>query len=148
MTKLKTFNHVAAGVSQSFISRNNDVGGYWALGELYKDASAPDDAVQLQLLDGVAIPSTRSVCQVAKNYAVFLQRALADKGIASDELADANVCIQFNAEAPEGAISMEYQGDPFVCTVTLRTAQGKVAVAKAYGRCLRNRWGMFAGRAG
>ncbi|MDM5181657.1 hypothetical protein PO883_31245, partial [Massilia sp. DJPM01] len=148
MMKLGTLKHVAAGVSQSFVGRNNDVGGYWALGELYKEASAPDYAFLLQLLDGVAIPSTRGASQVAKNDAAFLQRALVNKGIALAELAQASVYIQFNADLPVAALPVQCGGDPFVCTVTLRTVQGKLAVAKAFGHCLRNRWGMFCGRAG
>ncbi|QPI52584.1 hypothetical protein IV454_14475 [Massilia antarctica] len=147
MMKLKTLKHVAAGISQSFVSRNNDVGGYWALGELYKECSAPDYAFLLSLLDGISIPSTPAASQVVKNYAMFLQRALVSQGIALGELEDANVFIQFDTASPERALDVQCQGDPFLCIVTLSTWQGKTAVAHAFGRCLRNRWGMFSRRA-
>lgn len=124
--KLGTLKHVAAGVSQSFVGRNNDVGGYRALGELYKEASAPDYAFLLLLLDGVAIPSTRGASQVAKNDAAFLQRALVNKGIALAELAQASVYIQFNADLPVAALPMQCGGRPFRLHGYLENGAGQV----------------------
>ncbi|NHZ92684.1 hypothetical protein F2P45_27300 [Massilia sp. CCM 8733] len=148
MTRLKTFHHVAAGLLQSFVSRNNDVGGFWAFGVLYGEASAPDFSFKLSLLDGGAAPSTPASAIVASTYAAFLQRALQAKGIGLDEIEEARVDVQFNTALRDRPINRDYQGDPFVCTVTLRSVQGKEAVRTAVGRCVRTPWGRFSGRVG
>ncbi|HEX8611968.1 MAG TPA: hypothetical protein VF800_11835 [Telluria sp.] len=148
MTRLKTFNHVAAGLLQSFVSRNNDVGGFWALGVLYREVSASDGGVLLNLLDGAAAPSTPGAAIVASNYAVFLRRALLAKGIGLEELEEASVLVQFNTALADRPVDVQCQGDPFVCTVTLRSVHGKEAVMRAAGRCLRGMPEQFSGRAG
>lgn len=147
MTTLKTLNHVAAGLLQAFLGRNNDVGGFWAFGVLYGETRAPDYSLHLNLLDASAAPSTPSSTVVAGNYAAFLQRALHAKGIDLDEIEEARVDVRFNTALPDRPIHRDYHGDPFVCTVTLRSIEGKQAVMTAVGRCWRKAWGQSSGRA-
>lgn len=125
-----------------FVGRNNDLGGYWALGLLYRDAPA-DLVVQLRLADGTASPSTPATMAATRNYAVFLRRALLKKGIAWDELAEANVEIRFTA-LPE----QHFRGDLFTCTVTLASHAGRHATATIQGHCRRYEAGRFTARGG
>lgn len=148
MTKLKTLNHVAAGLLQCFVGRNNDVGGLWALGVLYDEARAPHYSLHLNMLDASAVPSTPTSARVAGTFAVFSQRALDAKGIGLDELEEARVDVQFKTALQDRPIHRKYQGDPFVCTVTLRSVQGKQAVMTDVGRCVRKALGVSSGRAG
>lgn len=147
MTRYTKIKHVAAGLLQSFVSRNNDVGGFWALGVLYCEVGATGDVCHLNLLDGTAASSTANGELVAKNYAAFLRSALLAKGMAPGDLEEASVHVQFNASLPERAIDVCYHGDPFVCTVALRPACGKEARMQTAGRCLFNHVGRFSRRA-
>jgi hypothetical protein len=139
--------HVAAGLLQSFVSRNNDLGGYWAPGVLYIDADATCQTVRLNLLDGTAAPLTTNTAQAARNYSEFLRRALLKKQVSLSELAEAQVDIAFNV-APE-LCDPPYTsvGEPFICTVTLRAKGGTSASIAGAGRCQRNRPGYFSQRA-
>lgn len=146
MISLKKFRHIAGGLADSFLHRNNDVGGQWALGLLYLEAPA-DLRVQLDLLEHTALPSTRIAEQVARNYSAFLLRAGSRKGVGLDELANATVDIRFNvSESQLPAVGGIFVGDPFLCTVTLVLHDGRLASARREGRCRRHEKGRYAGR--
>lgn len=146
MTSLRKLRHVAGGLADSFIHRNNDVGGQWALGLLYREAPA-DLRVQLDLLENTALPPTRIAQNVARNYGAFLLRAAAKQGARLDELANATVDIRFNvSDAQLPAAPGIFVGDPFVCTVTLVLQDGRIACAKRPGRCRRHEKGRYSGR--
>lgn len=146
MISLRKLRHIAGGLNDSFIHRNNDVGGQWALGLLYLEAPA-DLRVQLDLLEHTALPPTKIAEQVARNYGAFLLRAAIKKGVRMEELAAASMEVRFNvsdAQLPEAPGI--FVGDPFVCTVTLVLQDGRIACAKRPGRCRRHEKGRYAGR--
>ena len=125
--------HVAAGLLGSFISRNNDIGGYWALGVLCAEAGA--HAVELRLTERLATPPAPACMAVAATYAGFLRRAMLQHGIDADDLARATVDIAFGV-VPEVPIYRHAAGAPFCCTVTLASRCGKTATVRAHGHCL------------
>jgi hypothetical protein len=146
MISLRRLRHVAGGLNDSFIHRNNDVGGQWALGLLYLEAPA-DLRVRLDLLEHTALPRTRIAEHVARSYGAFLLRAAIKKGIRLDELAIATIELRFNvSDAQLPAAPGIFVGDPFVCTVTLVLHDGRMASAKRPGRCRRHEKGRYAGR--
>ena len=145
MASLGKLKHVAGGIVDSFIHRNNDVGGHWALGLLYRDAPA-DLCVRLDLLETRAAPSNRIAAIVARNYGQFLRQAALKQGIPFDELAEAHVEVRFNANLQLPGVGWEYIGDPFLCQVTLQSKKGQTATKQGVGRCLRYEKGRFGGR--
>ena len=145
MISLKKLRHIAGGTASSFMRRNNDVGGQWALGLLYRDAPA-DQRVQLNLLDHTTIPSTNIARQVARNYGEFLRRAAINKGVPLEALADAKVELNFNADLQIPVAGWEAIGDAFLCAVTLTLLDGRLASTQRAGRCLRYEKGKFGGR--
>jgi len=142
---LKKLRHVAAGTMSSFVHRNNDVGGQWALGLLYRDAPT-DQCVRLDLLSRTAMPLTSITQIVARNYGEFLRRATIKKGVPLEELAAAKVGLRFNADVRIPGEGWEVVGQPFLCTVTLTLKDGRTATAQRAGRCLRYEKGLFGGR--
>jgi hypothetical protein len=147
MISMAVLKHIAGGILGSFVSRNNDVGGYWALGILYADATDSNDVVRLSLLEPSAIPPTPNVQLVAENYAEFLHRALIRKGVAREDLAEVNVEVQFNAAEELGSGRYFYSsGEIFVCTVTIKSKLEQVASMKTLGRCRKYVPGAFAQR--
>ena len=60
MSAYKQLKGIAAGLAGTFISRNNDVDGYWGMGVIYSEVSARGvSAVTFSLLDGAVSPSLK-----------------------------------------------------------------------------------------
>ncbi|USX13581.1 hypothetical protein NHH88_28680 [Oxalobacteraceae bacterium OTU3CAMAD1] len=142
---LKKLRHIAGGLAGSFVRRNNDVGGQWALGLLYRDAPQ-DQRVQLNLLEHTTIPSTNIARQVARNYGEFLRRAAIKKDVPLEELAEAKVELSFDADLHIPGEGWVVVGDVFLCTVTLTLKDSRIASTQRMGRCLRYEKGQFGGR--
>lgn len=140
----KKLKHAAAGLAGSFVSRNNDVGGYWAPGLLYRDAAA-GLAVQLRLTDRTATPSTAAAMLVTRNYAEFLQHALRKHGVDWEDLALATVEVRFNATHAGPRLAC---GEPFTCSVSLASKTDSVVTATATSYCQRYETGRFTARGG
>ncbi|USX19918.1 hypothetical protein NHH82_29495 [Oxalobacteraceae bacterium OTU3REALA1] len=145
MISLKKLRHIAGGLASAFVRRNNDVGGQWALGLLYRDAPA-DQRVTLNLFEHTAIPSTNITQSVARNYGEFLRRAAIKKGVPLAELAEAKVELNFDAHMKIPGEGWVVVGDVFLCTVTLTLKDGRIASTQRMGRCLRYEKGQFGGR--
>lgn len=142
---IKRLRNVAAGLLSSFVSRNNDVEGYWAPGLLYTAASAAgSSAILLDLLGAEAMPSAPAAVTAARNDREFLRRALRREGIAIDQVVQAQVELRF--DTPARPMSGHYcsGGEPFDCTVLLRLAGGAVAKRDEHGRCRRHDPSSFA----
>ncbi|USX26126.1 hypothetical protein NHH73_26775 [Oxalobacteraceae bacterium OTU3CINTB1] len=142
---LKRLRHIADGMASSFIHRNNDVGGQWALGLLYRDAPA-DHRVQLNLLEHTTSPPTNIAHLVARNYGEFLRRAAIKKDMPLASLEEAKVELIFNADLRMPGVGWAAIGEPFVCTITLTLKDGRTAAKQAVGRCQRYEKGRFDGR--
>lgn len=146
MISRKKLRHVAAGLLASFISRNNDLAGYWAPGLLYRECGA-DLCVRLNLLAPGAAPSPRIATAAARQYAEFLRRALIRHGLQLEQLAHAEIELRFDADIALNDVGRGWIGEPFVCTVTLTAQDGRAARAQGIRRCARYEPGRFTGRA-
>lgn len=140
MVNIKRLRNVTAGLLSSFISRNNGVEGWWALGMLYNEAVV--GSVCLNLLAREATPSGHSGSTVAANYGEVLRRALAREGIDIAGLTAAVVEIKFDTAARPQYYNTT--GEPFDCTVTLRTRDGQVVTRQAHDRCRRHAPDLFS----
>ena len=136
------FNHTAAGLLGKFISRNNDIDGYWGLGVLYMEALASGNRVVLDLLEGGAQPPSTVCTGAARTWAHYLRAALAGHGLAADALAAATLSIDFGLPAPKRPPYIPH-GDPFECVVRLRSADGRDVTRREIGYCLP--WDRFHG---
>lgn len=59
--KSRELTSVAQAIVGSFVSRNNDVDGWWAIGVLESVLPAPDRALQIDLLAGTSAPDLSGV---------------------------------------------------------------------------------------
>lgn len=126
--------HVAAGAADSFISRNNDLSGYWAPGLMYRDVETPPHRVKLDLLSGCAEPATPSCSRMARKYARFAQVAAAKILSPHEALTSAVMHLQFNATIPAGQHASG-SGDPCAVTVILRSGEKEGSIQRLF-RCL------------
>lgn len=144
MRRIGKLRHLAAGLLDSFVNRDNDVEGKWALGVLYAEEPG---GVRLDLLRWEATPATAAAVTVARNYGERLRRALPKVRLARDDLVEATVEVTFDT-AP-AVLPSWYQatGEPFDCVITLRNRFGQQVVRRAHGRCRRWEPYLFSQRA-
>jgi hypothetical protein len=116
---------VAAAVAGSFVSRNNDVNGYWGLGLLRSNADRIGvRALRLDILDRDADANNDAPALVADVYRHFLARQLATRKIARGVIMKAEIFVTFDPDAPNTPSAPTY-GAPFSCTVRLTDDRGR-----------------------
>ena len=142
MSRFRLLNGVAAGLADSFIGRNNDIGGYWAMGLLYRLVlPSGEDRVVLDLLSTDANLGSTVCRTAASTYAAHLQRLLGAFEVPSELVSSATVCAQFGLESPEHARTPKRTaGDPFLCTVVLTDSRTREHVARRAGWCRPHDW--------
>jgi hypothetical protein len=141
MRRSGVLRHVASGLGAAFIGRNNDLDGYWAPGLLYAQAD-PIKTVTLDLLNGTASPATPAGLALARRYAARCARALAAHGVTPQQLARAEVVVDF-AIVPPTPLPRQWpdprrQGDIMRCVVRLERIEGACAAAVGYVHCWRH----------
>lgn len=135
MIARRKLNHTGAGLLSKFLTRYNDVDAYWALGVLYTEARMVAMRVDIDMLDGSVEPALPACVSVGRTWALHLRQALARHGIAPDALVTAIISIEFGLPLPERPGYPEC-GDPFVCTLRLRSRDGREFVRQAQSCCM------------
>ena len=118
-----------------FNSRNNDLGGYWAMGVLYKHALKNNAlAVSLDLLGGQITPASKACEQVAQVYRTRLKRHLRKRAVPVEWIQSTVVNISFKDST--GAKPFRSAcGDPYVCDVVIKCVSGCVKSSRRTGYC-------------
>jgi len=140
MASMKRLRNIGAGLLSSFMSRNNGVEGWWAPGLLYNEA--PQGVMCLDLLAWEAAPPGAAAGTVARTYGDMLRRALLRERIDAAELAAATVELRFGTAARP--VRYRTTGEPFDCTVTLRTRDGRAVTRQEHDRCTRHQPWLFS----
>jgi hypothetical protein len=138
MTPRKTLRGVALGLLGFFVSRNNDVGGYWGMGKLYALARAAHDmSARIDVLTGQTTPEHAEFNELAAQLQMRLRNHMDALGLPHDRLSRAAVTVRFGTD-PNTAIRFETapHGDPFTCAVELVDDLGVAYVESTGGRCL------------
>lgn len=120
MPSRRQLNNLACGIAGKFVSRNNDIDGYWALGLLYTVAdTAGTKKVHLDLISKKSIPSFKYPDRLVSHYSEYMQHQLAKFKLEGYVVA-ATIDIEFNVEPqPHDLLRKSTWGDPFNCCVTL-----------------------------
>ena len=122
MPRRKELRGAAFGLLGSFVSRNNDVSGYWALGKLRKHAvTASVSTVCVDLLNLMITPPSDDFAAMAKHFQQMLGAQLKARHIPADWVRAAAVSVEF---AP---------GDTFNCAVVIADDKGREHRATASG---------------
>lgn len=125
MTRRGELKDVALGVLGSFVSRNNDVDGYWCLGLLRALADAQRvSSLRLDLTGQATEPRDELTALTAATYREALLRQLARRGIAQGVISKAEIHVDFNASASVFA-SLPTYGQPTRCSICLLDERGQ-----------------------
>jgi hypothetical protein len=131
-----SLNNFAAGIASSFVSRNNDYDGYWALGQLRSlSEQLSRSKFCIPLVPRVAT-HTLLLDAVASHYAVMLTRWFEAAGAHGDSIVEARIRVSFAIEV--SALLPLFRsacGKPFACEVELLAASGKSTSAREVGYC-------------
>ena len=135
MIEKRWLKNVAAGLLDSFVSRNNDFIGYWALGVLYTETLAFGKRMDLDLLAATANPDTPAGVDAVRVWSDYLHRALSRHGGAPQDLEMATVSLAFGLSPLPQPRHHMCGGDPFSCSVRLVSRRGDEIVRDALGFC-------------
>src|ERR1700741_3754733 len=117
MPSRRDFRGVAFGLLGAFVSRNNDVGGYWALGKLYEHMRAYDAGeIRIDLVRSVITPPNPEFSHMVGHFRQMLADQLAVRSLPNEWLKDADVRVKFSGEK---SASADKSRDGFECLVTI-----------------------------
>ena len=141
MTRRRELNWIAGNLLGQFVSRNNDVGGYWAIGKLCAHALLTSQRqISIDLLSRRALPEFEALVD---QYGRLLVTSLQKRSFPIRRVTAAELLISFGepfkpaALRPSGVL-------PYRCSVTLTgKADGTVKAFRLRPHSLR-RWRLFA----
>jgi len=134
MGNRKELKNIAGGILSSFMSRNNDADGYWALGKLYKEYG--ERKVTLNLLDGTITPATDLFGPFRERWQFKFSQQLARRQIPIEWVGSATIHVTSNAlfvhELHHWAGPL---GNPCTCVCEILTDTGTKYTATRGTRC-------------
>lgn len=127
MPSTRALKGIANGLVETFVSRNNDVSGYWGIGQIQREMEGrPHSVVELDLLHGQAMPDGPVARELVARYSEYLFECLARDGFALSKVTAAKVLVEFGtfgeAKAPDLFSTI---GQPFNCKAILASTSGK-----------------------
>ena len=154
MARRRRLQGVVAAIIGKFVSRNNDIGGYWALGILYKAASLNlTNTVHLDLLDQQILISLEKPYTVIIPFRKFLEQQLLKQGLELKHIKIAEIDIVFNSTEARNLIDPIFNpsldcrsqeiplcvpGDAYLCRARIVDDFGKEYNTQVYGWCRKH----------
>ena len=137
MPRRSELNGVASDIVRSFVSRNNDVRGYWALGMLYVYAKEhSDNLLPIPLVPLEFAASMEPVAFVARNYGNKLSAMMENRKLPKSWLTSAYITVQFESTtAKPQFFSTRANGRPFHCQIEIEDDLGRKHAASVAGWC-------------
>ena len=128
MPRRARLKNIASGLCSSFVSRNNDLNGYWAIGKLRSLAEQQGKAILvLDLLTLSMQPPASGFAAIPARYGRLLEKLAGHSRVPLGEITSARITIDFAPEPWPRPRYIDLQcGDQFVLTVTIH-ADGRAA---------------------
>lgn len=137
MARRREIKNIASGLLCSFISRNNDVGGYWGIGKLC--LLAQDSAitrVELDLLSETLLPESTEFSKLLQGYNSLLKRHLTARHIPDCWIVSAIIELDFSPkEHPGKQVPIITWGKLFKLSVIILDERSKKHSVSAYSYC-------------
>lgn len=95
MGKSEELKNIANGVLSSFISRNNDVNGYWGIGKIYSlMIKSKASIVEIDLINKTILPYEEQFLFRISSYSDYLSKRLRIKNIEFDYLKKSKIILK------------------------------------------------------
>ncbi len=117
----KRLKVIASNLAMSFITRYNDIDGYWALGLLYEVASkVPDKKITLDITSGESVPSYKHSDTLSQSYYEKFIRQAKNNGIDQKPISQIFIELTFNVKPTAKQIKYRNTwGEAFICKVII-----------------------------
>ncbi len=127
MAQRKALKNVAGGLVGSFVSRNNDTNGYWALGLLYSLVNTVGTKrIRITLRPSPDLDPDPLLADVASRYSAMLERLLRASGVATESVSEARTDVHFDIADPTPSLLSGFsRGQPVSCEASLIDNNGK-----------------------
>jgi hypothetical protein len=127
---------LAYGLAHTFISRHNDLDGYWAVGMLHALArSRGSTRLAFDLWGGIEEDASPVVDAMRARYGEWLRQGLRRHGFPDGYLKRATIALEFEREDLWRLNLGRWPGPPMVCEVYLVDAQDRVVRLQTVGAC-------------
>lgn len=94
MGKKRLLKNIAYGILSSFLSRNNDVNGYWGIGKLYSIMVISKSLkIEIDLIKRTISPANNELNVLVSNYSDYLINELRIQNINRNYLSEAKIEI-------------------------------------------------------
>jgi len=139
MGRRKELKNIAAGLYGSFISRNNDVAGYWGVGKLCLLANRQHvPQVFLNLIEQRMSPQCSEFDKLLVGYKRKMMQHLQSRNIPESCVASAKIELNFMPEPPEKYVPITTWGSLFLLAVTIKDDRGQIREISGYGYCAQH----------
>jgi len=137
MPAKKRLTNIANGLCGSFISRNNDLDGHWAIGTLRSLADQHrQSTVVLDLLTSSAQPSSAQCSDVFERYCRLLATLAEHSRIPFADIHVARIVLDFAPPPwPRASYYKLQWGNQFTVTVTIEADGRAAGIARDAGYC-------------
>lgn len=136
MPRGRLLRGVTNGVADSFMSRNNDIEGYWGPGRLYLLAKRLDlSFLTLDLLDTYPAADHGDIVVAEKYYTDLFLRNLMKAGFDRIRVKNARIKIAFETHGDYPKPNLYTRGEPFLVAVTITSDKDRSHEAVRVGRC-------------
>jgi hypothetical protein len=138
MTRRRELRGISGGLVNSFVSRNNDVGGYWAIGMLCSHSlQTGAKELSMNLLTKRISPSSPEFGPILDKYAAWFAASLEKQQFSLQVITAAEVRLSFDAQLGPDPMRSSVTGHfPFRCIVTLTDDLGRAHVGQLSGFAL------------
>ena len=136
MAGVKALKGIAHGLLGTFVSRNNDIGGYWGLGvlRLFAERNALSE-INIDLLGETFDSLHSTVAATEATYVEWFGQAIAKKGIDARNLAKAEINLRFSTLEEFPDVVRDPRGEPYLCTITIVRGNGITDIVSKIGCC-------------
>jgi hypothetical protein len=137
MPAKKRLTNIANGLCGSFISRNNDLDGHWAIGKLRSLADQDGQTtVVLDLLTSSTQPSSAQCSDVFERYCRLLATLAECSRIPFADITVARIALDFAPPPwPRASYYKLQWGDQFTVTVIIEADGRAMGMARDTGYC-------------
>lgn len=123
MARRSAFKGIANDVISSFVSRNNDVDGYWGIGMLHSSARENSTSKVRVELANESSPVPPALASLIERYRLMIEEQAADKGLRFQACS-----IEVEFDLPRNSSGLDFcRGDEnaFRCSLTIVDDRGR-----------------------
>lgn len=137
MSRGKELKSIAYAIAQKFSSRNNDLGGLWAMGPIFGVAQEYNrDAVHFDLLAKEIDPNISRLKPIIESFLYFLNFQIEVRHIRHSRIKKVTIDVIFNRTRKRpSSVSARYTEHPYNVVVSVESNHGLVYKGEANGWC-------------